>query len=28
VIFAHAQPDVRNVLRLAKLDQLVLEGGQ
>lgn len=28
VLFAHAQPNVRNVLRLAKADQLLLEGAQ
>jgi anti-anti-sigma factor len=28
IIFTHAQPNVRNVLRLSGLDQLVLEGGQ
>jgi N-acetylglucosaminyldiphosphoundecaprenol N-acetyl-beta-D-mannosaminyltransferase len=28
ILFAHAQPNVRNVLRLTQIDQLVLEGGQ
>jgi N-acetylglucosaminyldiphosphoundecaprenol N-acetyl-beta-D-mannosaminyltransferase len=28
VLFANAQPNVRNVLRLAQLDQLLLEGSQ
>ncbi len=28
IIFAHPQPNVRNVLRLTRLDQLLLEGGQ
>jgi N-acetylglucosaminyldiphosphoundecaprenol N-acetyl-beta-D-mannosaminyltransferase len=28
VIFTHAQPNVRNVLRLTRLDQLLLEGAQ
>lgn len=28
VLFTHAQPNVRNVLRLTRLDQLLLEGAQ
>jgi N-acetylglucosaminyldiphosphoundecaprenol N-acetyl-beta-D-mannosaminyltransferase len=28
IIFAHAQPNVRNVLRLTRLDQVLLEGAQ
>lgn len=28
VMFTHAHPNVRNVLRLTRLDQLLLEGGQ
>jgi hypothetical protein len=28
VLFAHAHPNVRNVLRLTRLDQLLLEGSQ
>ena len=28
IIFAHPQPNVRNVLRLTRLDQLLLEGSQ
>jgi N-acetylglucosaminyldiphosphoundecaprenol N-acetyl-beta-D-mannosaminyltransferase len=28
VLFVHAQPNVRNVLRLTRLDQLLLEGSQ
>jgi anti-anti-sigma factor len=28
LLFAHAQPNVRNVLRLTRLDQLLLEGSQ
>ena len=28
ILFAHAQPNVRNVLRLTRIDQLLLEGAQ
>ena len=28
MLFTHAQPNVRNVLQLTRLDQLLLEGGQ
>ena len=28
ILFAHAQPNVRNVLRLTQVEQLLLEGGQ
>ena len=28
IIFANAQPIIRNVLRLTQLDQLLLEGSQ
>jgi hypothetical protein len=28
VLFANAQPNIRNVLRLTHLDQLLLEGSQ
>ncbi len=28
ILFAHPQPNVRNVLRLTRIDHLVLEGGQ
>jgi N-acetylglucosaminyldiphosphoundecaprenol N-acetyl-beta-D-mannosaminyltransferase len=28
IIFAHPQPNVRNVLRLTRIDQFLLEGGQ
>ena len=28
LLFAHPQPNVRNVLRLTRLDQLLLEGSQ
>jgi hypothetical protein len=28
ILFAHAQPDVLNVLRISRVDQLLLEGSQ
>jgi hypothetical protein len=28
ILFAHPQPNVRNVLKLTRIDRLLLEGGQ